>query len=133
MTIWTPTHQEDGRLGRLFRSLAKFLREATEQTPRRTLLNTHTLERVDCGVHLLLFSADPEDLVFPTMEDVPWPIGGWGRITQLSATADPVTLVPDGGVTLGTLGGAVELAGQYATVDFLKLTADAWIAWGDLV
>ena len=68
-------------------------------------------------------------LTIPTNADVPYELGASLKIEQAAAGA--VTLEGAEGVTVNGLGGVVT-AGQYAVVELILVSADTWVAHGNL-
>lgn len=90
----------------------------------------YTLVLGDAGKHVELTNAAAITLTVPTNASVAYPVGT--EITIEQGGAGVVTLTPDSGVTINSLLGNLDTAGQYAVVKLVKKAADIWLAYGDL-
>lgn len=78
-----------------------------------------TLQRVNAAATITI----PKETTFRFLDD--------DQIFIESNTTSLVSIAAEPGVTLETLGGALNLTGDTAFVTLRKISTDLWIAWGD--
>ena len=83
------------------------------------------------GGMIEMSSAAPCTLTIPLDADVLFPVGVTISVRQIGAGT--VTITPTLGVTIQSVGGALDTSGQYAVATLLKIDTDTWAAFGSLV
>lgn len=90
----------------------------------------YTLQPGDEDFYLRFTNAGAINFTIPKNLLLPIPIGT--EIDFEQAGAGAVTLVAGAGVTINSRGSDLTLAGQYSPAAAKKVSADAWMATGDL-
>jgi hypothetical protein len=98
----------------------------------RTLTGTaHTLQPIDCGAIIEATGTSTVTITIPSDATVPFALGTLVHVTQIGGGT--AKIVAAAGVTLnGTVGGTVDLAGQWSGAVLTKRGANAWIIQGAL-
>jgi hypothetical protein len=91
---------------------------------------SHTLVLTDKGKVIEMNVAGANNLTVPLNSSVAFPLNT--QITIIQYGAGQTTIVPAGGVTIRSLGGALKTVGQYSAVSLFKRGTDEWIAFGSL-
>ena len=91
---------------------------------------TYTLVLDDRGKIITLSNASAITLTVPPAASVAFPVGAEIAIMQTGAGA--VTVAPGSGVTINSLGSAVDLAGQYAVATLVQTATNTWTLFGGL-
>jgi hypothetical protein len=98
----------------------------------RTLTGTaHTLQPLDCGAIIEATGTSTVTITIPTDTAVPFALGTLVHVTQIGGGT--AKIVAAAGVTLnGTVGGTVDLAGQWSGAVLTKRGTNAWVIQGAL-
>jgi hypothetical protein len=92
--------------------------------------SSYVLALTDATKLVTMDSASPATIEIPLNSAVAFPTGTQLTITNLNSGT--VTITATNGVNIRSLGGAVELSGQYAVVHLIKLDTNAWLLYGDI-
>ena len=90
----------------------------------------YTLVLTDPGKVIEMNLAGANNLTVPPNVDVPIPIGS--VICGAQYGAGLTTIVAGSGVTIRSLGGALNSAGQYSRFTLEKVGANEWYLYGDI-
>jgi hypothetical protein len=66
----------------------------------------------------------------PLNATVALPVGF--TVTAFTGGAGAVAITPEGGVTINSLGGNLDISGQYGFATLIKTATDTWLAYGNL-
>jgi hypothetical protein len=91
---------------------------------------SHTLVLADKGKVIEMNVGSANNLTIPLNSSVAFPLNT--QITVIQYGAGQTTIVPSGGVTIRSLGGALKTVGQYSAVSLFKRGTDEWVAFGSL-
>jgi hypothetical protein len=100
------------------------------KVPNAQVGTSYTLALVDSGETVTLTNAGAITLTVPANATIAFSVGAVIDIAQ--GGAGLVTVAPAGGVTINSLAGALDLAGQYAVARLLKTATNTWILSGDI-
>lgn len=92
---------------------------------------SYTLQLSDAGKVVKLSSTDPMTLTVPADASVNFEVGQEITVAQYGTGAVSIAAAVD--VTINSLSGYTDLAGQYAVVRLIKIASDEWLLSGDLV
>jgi hypothetical protein len=93
-------------------------------------VTAYTLQPADLGAIVVMDNASASTLTVPADAAVDFPTGALIEICQAGAGA--VTIAPASGVTINSPGGNLVINDQYTTIGLFKLSADTWVANGNL-
>lgn len=98
-------------------------------------INTHTASYTlvlgDGGSMVRQNVATANNVTVPLNASVAFPVGT--QITIENTGAGQVTIVPTGGVTINSAGGALKLRVQFSAATLIKTATDTWSLSGDIV
>ena len=95
------------------------------------LITNYTLAITDQGRNLQVGDPNPIDITILDNATVPFPLGYNVLITK--ADVGRVGITGAAGVTINSVGGAVELAYVWSTATLLQTSTDVWNLYGDLI
>jgi hypothetical protein len=90
----------------------------------------YTVVLADADKIITMTNASASTLTVPQNSDAALPVGT--EITVIQLGAGQVTLVAGTGATLNSRGGLVKITAQYGVARLRKVSANGWIASGDL-
>lgn len=103
---------------------------AANISPVATKTANHTLTSDDLLQTVEMNLAGANTLTVPPNSSVAFTVGSIIRAAQVGAGVTTVT--PGVGVTIESLGGLTNIAGQHGVVHLQKRATDTWRLWGDL-
>ena len=92
--------------------------------------SAYTLSLSDAGTRVEILFGSANTLTVPADASVNFAVGT--EIVVVQAGSGTTTITPDSGVTINSLGGLLDTAGQWGVVTLVKRAANTWIAYGDL-
>jgi hypothetical protein len=92
--------------------------------------SAYTLSLSDAGTRVEILFGSANTLTVPADASVNFAVGT--EIVVVQAGSGATTITPDSGVTINSLGGLLDTAGQWGVVTLVKRAANTWIAYGDL-
>lgn len=100
------------------------------QTVNAQTGTTYGFVLADSGSLVTFANAGAITATVPTNASVPYPIGTHIDLAQYGAGT--VTIAAAGGVTINSLGGLLNLSGQYAAATLIKTGTNTWLLTGSL-
>jgi hypothetical protein len=91
---------------------------------------TYTLALTDVAKVVTLSNAAAITLTVPPESSVAWPAGT--TIVLAALGAGTVTVTEGSGVTVNSVGDAVDIGAQYGVATLLKTGTDTWLLFGNL-